>query len=170
MNLLWYGVLRPLYALGLLVAVPLFLLMFAGGVSKEPEVTIPVLIACLLYFALGYVILVAAPRRLQAKLMSHVQTFKARGFSPQYQGMSVLFNRYLGLDPVRREALYVDVNTGTETLVGFDSLATWELAADRNRPPLLTLATRLPTLPVIDLRIGRRQSEELKAGLGALIG
>jgi hypothetical protein len=170
MNLLWYGVLRPLYALGLLVAVPLFVLMFAGGVSKDPEVTIPVLIACLLYFALGYVILVAAPRHLQSKLMSHVQAFEARGFSPQYQAMSVLFNRYLGLDPIRRQALYVDVNTGTETLVGFDSLATWELAVDRNRAPLLTLATRLPTLPVIDLRIGRRQSEELKAGLGALIG
>jgi hypothetical protein len=170
MNLLWYGVLRPLYALGLLVAVPLFVLMTAGGVGKEPDVAIPVLIGCLLYFALGYVVLVAAPRHLQSKLMSHVQAFKARGFSPQYQAMSVLFNRYLGLDPIRREALYVDVNTGTETLVGFDSLAAWELAADRNRPVLLTLATRLPTLPVIDLRIGRRQSEELKAGLGALVG
>jgi hypothetical protein len=170
MNLLWYGVLRPLYTLGLLVAVPLFLLMFAGGVSKEPEVTIPVLIGCLAYFALGYVVLVAAPRRLHAKLMSHVQAFKARGFSPQCQATSVLYNRYIGLDPKRREALYVDVNDGTETLLDFDSLASWELAADRSKPALLTLATRLPALPVIDLRIGRKQSQELKAGLGALIG
>ena len=170
MNLLWYGVLRPLYVLGLLVAVPLFLLMFAGGVNKEPDVTIPVLIGCLAYFALGYVVLIAAPRHLQAELMSHVQAFKARGFSPQCQATSVLFNRYLGLDPKRREALYVDVNEGTEMLLDFDSLASWELAADRSKPALLTLATRLPALPVIDLRIGRKQSQELKAGLGALIG
>jgi len=170
MNLLWYGVLRPLYALGLLVAVPLFLLMFAGGVSKELEVTVPVLIGCMAYFALGYVVLIAAPRRLQAKLMSHVQAFKARGFSPQCQATSVLYNRYIGLDPQRRKALYVDVNDGTETLLDFDSLASWELAAERNRPLLLTLATRLPALPVIGLRVDRKGSEELRAGLGALIG
>jgi hypothetical protein len=170
MNILWYGVLRPLYALGLLVAVPLFLLMVAGGVSTELEVTVPVLIGCVAYFALGYVVLIAAPRRLQAKLMSHVQAFKARGFSPQCQATSVLYNRYIGLDPQRRKALYVDVNDGTGTLLDFDALASWELAAERNKPSLLTLATRLPTLPVIGLRVGRKESEELRAGLGALIG
>lgn len=168
MNVLWY-VLRPFYLLGLLVAVPLFLIM-ASHAGKDLEVSVPLLIGCLGYFALGYVVLKAMPDFLRGRLLTRVACFKAEGFEPQWEVVSVIYNRYVGFDPKKRKALYVDVNDGTETLVDFDNVNAWELDVENNKPALLKLLTRLPTLPVVGLRIDRQRADEWKSNLITLFG
>lgn len=168
MNIVWH-VVRTFYLIGLALVVPLIGIVLAHF-SKDTEVTVPLVIGCLVYFAIGFWLLVTVPRNLLARLEKRVSRFKTAGFVPDREVVSVLYNRYVGFDSQARKALYVDVNDGTETLVDFDNVNAWELEVDRNRPALLKLLTRLPGLPVIGLRISRHQSEAWKAHLGNLFG
>lgn len=168
MNLIWY-VLRSFYALGLVLAVPLFIIM-ANHVSKDVEVSAPVLIGCVIYFVFGYVLFKIIPDWLRAQILARVERHKAMGFAPQWEVVSVIYNRYVGFDPTARKALYVDVNDGTETLVDFDNVDAWELDVDKNKPALLKLLTRIPALPVLGLRIDRREADKWKANLSMIFG
>lgn len=168
MNIIWY-VLRPFYLLGLILAVPLFFIV-ANHVGKDVEVSIPLLTGCVGYFVLGYVLLKVVPDWLRARVLARVERHKAKGFAPQWEVVSVIYNRYVGFDPKTRKALYVDVNDGTEALVDFDNVNAWELDVDKNKPALLKLLTRIPALPVVGLRIDRRKADEWKANLGMIFG
>ena len=168
MNIIWY-LLRPFYFLGLLAAIPLFLLV-ASNLGVDREVTAPVMVGCIGYFALGYVLLKVWPDRLNARIMARVTAYKTNGFRPQYEVLSVVYNRYVGFDPGARKALYVDVNDGTETFVDFDNVNAWELDEERNKPALLKLLTRLPALPVVGLRFDKRKAAECKARMGMIFG
>ena len=120
MNIIWY-VLRPFYLLGLLLAIPLFVIT-ANHISNDIDVSLPVLVGCLAYFALGYLLMIALPNILRSRILSSVAIFKARGFAPQWEVVSVIYNRYIGFDPQARKALYVDINNGTQELIGFDDV------------------------------------------------
>lgn len=168
MNIIWY-VLRNFYVLGLLPVVPLFFIM-ATQVKKNVETSIPVLVGCAAYFILGYVWLKLVPDYLRARLLARVERHKEKGFTPQWEVISILYNRYLGFDPTSRKALYVDVNDGTETLVDFDNLQAWELEVDSKGSALLKLLTRITALPVIKIGIDRRKADEWKAYLAVIFG
>ena len=168
MNMILH-VLRSFYALGLVLAVPLFILM-SNHVSKDMEVSIPVLIGCLVYFVLGYMLFKVIPDWLRGRVMARVERHKALGFAPKWEVVSVIYNRYVGFDPKARKALYVDVNDGTEAMIDFDNLNAWELDVDKNKPALLKLLTRIPTLPVLGLRIDRREADRWKANLNTIFG
>lgn len=168
MNMIWY-VLRSFYALGLVVAVPLFAIV-ASHADKDVEVSTPLLIGCGAYFVLGYLLFKVVPDWLRARILARVERHKAKGFAPQWEVVSVIYNRYVGFDPQARKALFVDVNDGTETLVDFANVNAWELENDRNKPALLKLLTRLPSLPVVGLRIDRREADKWKANLYAIFG
>ncbi|WAT15244.1 hypothetical protein [Xanthomonas fragariae] len=166
MNIIWY-VLRSFYLLGLMPAVPFFFIV-ANHAGKDIEASIPLLICCVGYFVLGYVLLKVVPDLLRARVLARVERHKDNGFAPQWEVVSVFYNRYVGFDPKTRKALYVDVNDRTETLVDFDNVNAWELDVDKNKPALLKLLTRIPTLPVLGLRIDRRKADEWKANLGMI--
>ena len=168
MNILWW-VFRHFYVLGLVIIMPLFVIV-ANHFGKDVDVEIPVLIGCLAYFALGYVLFKVIPGRLKTRMLGRVARYKASGFTPEWEVESVTYNRYVGFDTKIRKALYVDVNDGTETLVDFDKVNSWELAIDKNKPSLLKLLTRIPSLPVINLRVNRRNSDEVMANLGIIFG
>ena len=168
MNIIWY-VLRPFYLLGLVLAVPLFFIV-ANHAGKDLEVSMPLLVGCLGYFALGYLLLKALPDFLRGRVLARVAAFKAKGFAPQWEVVSVIYNRYVGFDPKARKALYVDVNDGTEELVDFDSVNAWELDVEKSKPALLKLLTRVPALPVVGLRIDRRKADEWKSNLVTIFG
>ena len=153
-------VLRSFYALGLVPAVPLFILM-ANHASKDMEVSVPVLIGCLVYFVLGYMLFKVIPDWLRRRVMARVERHKTKGFVPQWE---------VGFDPMARKALYVDVNDGTEAMIDFDNVNAWELDVDKNKPALLKLLTRIPTLPVLGLRIDRREADRWKANLNTIFG
>ncbi len=163
MNIIWY-LLRPFYLVGLAFVVPLFFI-FANTAVKDLEVSVPVLVGCIGYFFLGYGMLKIWPSRLKARVAGRVAAFKERGFAPQYEVFSVLYNRYVGFDPQTRRALYLDVNEGTETLVDFDQVNSWELDVDRNKPAHLKLLTRLPALPIVGVSIDNRKACEWKNNL-----
>ncbi len=168
MNIIWY-VLRSFYALGLVVAVPLFFIV-TNHAGKDVEVSTPLLIGCVAYFVLGYLLFKVVPDWLRARILARVERYKAKGFVPQWEVVSVIYNRYIGFDPKVRKALFVDVNDGTETLVDFENVNAWELDIDKNKPVLLKLLTRLPTLPVVGLRIDRRDADKWKANLSTILG
>lgn len=168
MNIVWY-VLRPLYLVGLIVTIPLFLLS-ASDAGSDREVAISVTVACVTYFAFGYLLLKSVPDMLKSRILARVAHHKARGFTPQCEVVSVVYNRYVGFDPTTRKALYVDINDGTETLVDFENVNTWELEVDKNKSALLKLLTRIPDLPVVGLRIDRRKADEWKTNLGMIFG
>lgn len=168
MNILWY-VLRTFYVLGLIVAVPLFLFMIVDA-GSDREVAIPVTVACLVYFAFGYLVLKSVPDMLKSRILARVAHYKAKGFVPQCEVVSVLYNRYVGFDAKTRKTLYLDINDGTETLVDYDNLIAWELEVEKNKPALLKLLTSVPALPVVGLRIDRRKADEWKVNLGMIFG
>ncbi|EKS72276.1 hypothetical protein BURK_006626 [Burkholderia sp. SJ98] len=168
MNIIWY-VLRPFYLLGLVLAVPLFFIV-ANHAGKDLEVSVPLLVGCVGYFVLGYLLLKTLPNFLRGRVLARVANFKAKGFAPQWEVVSVIYNRYVGFDPKTRKALYVDVNDGTETLVDFDNVNAWELDVEKNKPALLKLLTRVPALPVVGVRIDRRKADECKANLVTIFG
>ncbi|MHA6575453.1 hypothetical protein [Pseudomonas yamanorum] len=78
MNIIWY-VLRPFYALGLVVCVPLFIVVL-NNLTKDSEVSTPMLIGCVLYFMLGYLVFKTAPDFFNARLLARVEQHKAQGF------------------------------------------------------------------------------------------
>lgn len=168
MNIIWY-VLRTFYLIGLIVAVPLFFLS-AYKVGSDIEVALPLGGACLFYFAFGYLLLKLVPDMLKSRILARVACYKAKGFLPQCEVISVLYNRYVGFDVKTRKTLYLDVNDGTETLVDYDNLVAWELEVEKNKPALLKLLTSIPALPVVGLRIDRRKADEWKANLGMIFG
>ena len=168
MNILWY-VLRTFYLIGLIAAAPLFVVMVINA-GSDFEVAIPVTVACVVYFALGYLVLKSVPDMLKSRILARVAHHKAKGFVPQCEVVSVLYNRYVGFDPQTRKTLFVDINDGTETLVDYDNLIAWELEVDKNKPALLKLLTSVPALPVVGLRIDRRKADEWKANLGMIFG
>lgn len=168
MNLIWY-MFRPFYLVGLVFAIPIFFVV-ANDAGSDPEVATTVLCGCVAYFLLGYLLLKTFPDRMKARIMARVAKHKAKGFIPQCEVLSVIFNRYVGFDPAARKALYVDINDGTEMLMDFDNVNAWELDVDKNKPALLKLLTRMPALPVVGLRIDRRRADEWKAHLGMIFG
>ncbi|CAH2916318.1 MAG: Arabinose efflux permease [uncultured Paraburkholderia sp.] len=89
MNIIWY-VLRPFYLLGLVLAVPLFFIV-ANHAGKDLEVSVPLLIGCLGYFVLGYLLLKTLPNFLRGRVLARVANFKAKGFAPQWQVVSVIY-------------------------------------------------------------------------------
>lgn len=169
MNILWFGVLRPLYALGLLLAMPLFFVVALSGVSRQADVAIPVLGACIAYFALGLVVFGFIPRYLKSRLMERVATGLPQGFVPSFEATSVLHNRYLGIDSTHRQAYLVDTDHGTRTVVGFDAVAAWQVVTEPRQAPMLTLTTRLPRQPSFGLRLRRKESARVAAELAALL-
>lgn len=150
MNILWW-VLRPFYLLGLLPVVPVALIA-CFSFHRDPEVASLLIIVGALYIAFGYVLFVTAPNLLQRRLKRHITPYKRSGFKPQYEAVSVLYNRYVGFDPIAKKALYVDVGSGG-VLVDFDQVDSWELIPDKSPHPLLKLVTRLPELREIGVRI-----------------
>jgi len=168
MNMILH-VLRSFYAFGLVLVVPLFILM-SNHISKDMEVSVPVVIGCLVYFVLGYMLFKVIPDWLRGRVIARVESYKDKGFAPKWEVVSVIYNRYVGFDPKARKALYVDVNDGTEALIDFDNLNAWELDVDKNKPALLKLLTRIPTLPVLGLRIDRREADMWKANLNTIFG
>lgn len=168
MNIIWFGVLRPLYALGLLVAAPLFALVALSGVKRQPDVAIPVLIACLAYFALGFVVFRLAPRWLRSRLMAKVASGRPEGFAPTVEATSVLHNRYLGIDRTHRRAYFVDSDTGARQVVDLEALETWQVVEAPRQAAMLTVSTKLADRPRFDLRLSRRDSARVAAELAAL--
>lgn len=167
MNIIWFGVLKPLYALGLPVAVVLAGLTLPG-ITKEPSVTLPVLTGCALYFALGYVLFVMVPDRLRSRLMRHFAMCRPPGFAPRVEATSVLLNRYLGIDLEHRQAYFVDVSDGTKKVIELDAVSSWEVVAERNKPPLLTLVTEVPGFSMIRIPIERSDFTRVTAQLQLL--
>jgi hypothetical protein len=168
MNIIWFGVLRPLYALGLLFVAPLFALVALSGVKRQPDVAIPVLIACVAYFAAGYFVFRVAPRWLRSRLMAKVATGRPEDFAPTVEATSVLHNRYLGIDGKRRRAYFVDSDTGTRQVMDLEALEAWQVVDAARQAPLLTVSTRLPERPRFDLRLSRQDSVRVAAELAAL--
>jgi len=168
MNILWFGILRPLYALGLLVAAPLFALIAVEGVRRQSDVAIPVMGACLLYFALGFLVFVLVPRWLRARLMARVASGRPEGFAPTVEATSVLHNRYIGIDATHRRAYFVDTDVGTREVVDLDALDGWQVVETPRQAPMLTVSTALPRQPSFRLRLSRRDSARVAAELAAL--
>jgi len=168
MNIIWFGVLRPLYALGLLVAAPLFALVALSGVKRQPDVAIPVLIACVAYFALGFVVFRLAPRWLRSRLMAKVASGRPEGFAPTVEATSVLHNRYLGIDGTHRRAYFVDSDTGARQVVDLEALDTWQVVEAPRQAAMLTVSTKLADRPRFDLRLSRRDSARVAAELATL--
>ena len=168
MNIIWFGVLRPLYALGLLVAAPLFALVALSGVKRQPDVAIPVLIACVAYFALGFVVFSLAPRWLRSRLMAKVASGRPEGFAPTVEATSVLHNRYLGIDRAHRRAYFVDSDTGARQVVDLEALDTWQVVEAPRQAAMLTVSTKLADRPRFDLRLSRRDSARVAAELATL--
>ncbi len=168
MNMAWF-VIRPFYLMGLIIAVPLFFIVI-NNFGVDLEVSIPLLIGCVGYFVLGYILLKVAPGRLRTRVLARVEKHKVKGFSPQKEVVSVAYNRYLGFDQNMRSALYVDVSDGTEILVDFDSVIRWELKVEKNKPAMLKLLTRIPALPVVRLHINRHTVDEWEANLYVIFG
>lgn len=50
-----------------------------------------------------------------------MNSFKRAGFKPRYEAVSVAYNRYVGFDPVAKQALYVDISTGG-VMMDFDKI------------------------------------------------
>ncbi|MCL2657879.1 MAG: hypothetical protein FWD62_10785 [Betaproteobacteria bacterium] len=171
MQIIWY-MLRPFYMLGLWVVVPLFLIAFFAVRGGNHDPVGPVLLVLGLgYFALGYWLLKMVPDALNRRLFARVDKFKVNGFTPRWEAVSVMYNRYVGFAPKTRQALYIDMNDGSERFIDFDDVTEWELEQQRpNHPVLLKLLTRLPDLPVIGVRINRRFYDTSNSHLKAIFG
>jgi hypothetical protein len=152
MNIAWW-VLRPFYLMGLVPVVPIALIA-CFDYRRDPDVAGMLIVAGLLYVALGYFLFAAAPSMLRRRLERRVDSYKREGFKPRYEAFSVTYNRYVGFDPVLKKALYFDITTGG-VMVDFDQIDSWELSPDKSPHPLLRLVTRLPDLREIGVRINR---------------
>nr|WP_172687555.1 hypothetical protein [Pseudomonas syringae]ARO44789.1 hypothetical protein [Pseudomonas syringae pv. actinidiae] len=152
MNIVWW-VLRPFYLMGLVPVIPVALIA-CFDYRRNPEVAGMLIVAGLLYIALGYFMFAVAPRMLKRRLERQIDAYKHTGFTPQYEAFSVAYNRYVGFDPEARKALYLDMTTGG-VVVDFDQIDHWELSPGTGPHPLLKLVTRLPNLREIGVRINR---------------
>lgn len=168
MNILWYAV-RSLYFFGLIFIIPIALIAYFN-MERDLAVALPVLMCSVGYLCIGYLLCSWAPRRLAERLERRVASYRQKGYVFDKQIMSVIYNRYVGFDSQRNVALYIDINDGTERVIPFDQIDTWELDEERNRPALMRLLTRTPQLPVIGLRIDRAKSSEWKSNLGIIFG
>lgn len=168
MNALWYA-LRSLYFFGLIFVVPIAIIAYFN-LDRDLSVSIPVMVCSVGYFLLGYIVCSWMPSRLASRLERRVSLYKSKGFMPDKEITSVLYNRYVGFDSRQQMALYIDVNDGTERQIPFNQIDSWELDEERNRPALIRLLTRMPQLPVIGLRIDRAKSGEWKSNLGVIFG
>jgi hypothetical protein len=152
MNIAWW-VLRPFYLIGLVPVIPVALIA-CFDYRRDPDVAGMLIVAGLLYIALGYFMFAIVPRMLQRRLERKIDAYRRDGFRPRYEAFSVAFNRYVGFDPEERKVLYVDITTGP-VMVGFDQIDSWELSPEKSPHPLLKLVTRLPNLREIGVRIDR---------------
>lgn len=168
MNILWFAVLRPLYALGLLFVTPLFFLVLAGGVEREPDVAMPVLLACAGYFAFSLVVFGLIPRRLRSRLMARVHEGRPPDFEPACEVVSVLNNRYLAIDSKHGQAYFVDCERNTGVLMKLDEIDSWVLVEEPRKPGILTLVSRLPSRPAVGIHLHRGDSARIAAQLGSL--
>lgn len=168
MNVLWYAF-RSLYFFGLIFVLPIALIAYFN-LDRDLSVSIPVLVCSVGYLILGYLVCSWMPARLASRLERRVAMHRDKGFNPDKEIMSVLYNRYVGFDFHQKVALYIDVNDGTERQIPFEQIDAWELDEERNRPALMRLITRTPQLPVIGLRIDRAKSGEWKSNLGVIFG
>ena len=169
MNILWFGVLRPLYALGLLIAIPLLVAVALGGVTRQPDVAIPVLCACVAYLALAWVVFSIIPRHLKSRLMARVASGRPRAFAPSFEVTSVLNNRYLGIDAAHRKAYFVDTDNGTRTVVDLESVGAWQVLTGPGQAPMLTLTNKVSRQPILGLRLRQQDSTRVAAELSALM-
>jgi hypothetical protein len=167
MNIAWW-ILRPFYLLGLILVVPVALIA-CFSFKRDPEVASLLIAGGAFYLAIGYVLLVIAPKMLKRRLDRLIAPYKRAGFAPRYEAVSVLYNRYVGFDSVAKKALYVDVGTGG-VLVDFDQVDSWELIPDKSPHPLLKLVTRLPELREIGVRIRTKRLGVWKADMHTLFG
>lgn len=152
MNIAWW-ILRPFYLMGLVPVVPVALIA-CFDYRRDPEVAGMLIVAGLLYVVLGYFLLAVVPGMLRRRLERKVDSFKRAGFKPRYEAVSVAYNRYVGFDPVAKQALYVDISTGG-VMMDFDKIDSWEISPDNSPHPLLRLVTTLPNLREIGVRIKR---------------
>lgn len=167
MNTVWY-LLRPFYAVGLFPVALLFgIVLFSS--SKEPEVTVPVLLASAVYFALGYLVFSVIPNWLKSRLLDQVHK-SAPGFKVDYAAVSSVFNRYVGFNFEAKKLVYVDISDGTSAVIDFPDISAWEVETDKGKPALLKLMTSVAALPLIGVRFDRRKSDELMARLTASFG
>ncbi len=163
MNIAWY-MLRLLYWIGLL---PTVLLLFIVMLifDKDPSLLTALLVGCLTYFALGYVILKVAPRVLRRRLLRPVVDFKAKGFAPTWEVESIYLNRYLGFDTKMRNVLFICTTSNVEELLDFGILNAWEIERTPRGPAIIKLLTRSPSYPVVSACISRYRVDEWRSYL-----
>lgn len=167
MNTVWY-LLRPFYAVGLFPVALLFgIVLFSS--SKEPEVTVPVLLASAGYFALGYLVFSVIPKWLKSRLLNQVHKC-APDFKVDYEAVSSVFNRYVGFNREAKKLVFVDISDGTSAVLDFPDVSAWEVETNKGKPALLKLMTSVAALPLIGVRFDRRQSDDLMARLTASFG
>jgi hypothetical protein len=155
LKLLWY-IGRTFYMLFFWFVAVLFWFVFFGTQWRLDDLFL--LMLCMMYFALGGVMFWVIPKWLRGRLMRKVTVFAPPGFKPQWAAVSVMFNRYMGLDPKINKVIFMDVDDGTKTLMALDDIASWELKPQGSGPLQLTFFTRLPTLPVICVCIPKREA------------
>ena len=101
--------------------------------------------------------------------MASVKASRPADFSPAFEAVSILNNRYLGIDARQRQALFVDMDAGTKTTLGLDAISSWELVTEGRKPPLLTLSTAHANRPTLGLQLRRDESAAVSAQLSALM-
>lgn len=172
MNVLIMEFGRTLYYLSLLPATLCFFTFWGIIRAEEPQHMPLFLVLFGAYCGLGYLLLAAWPRALKAKLLQLVAPYKARGFTPQCEVVSSVYDRYLGFDPKTCTVLFAVAGRGAD-VVGFDKINGWEIeGASKGSPPILRLLTRIPTLPVIRLGLpgNQRRLDEWAAHLRMMFG
>ncbi|UST77160.1 hypothetical protein [Pseudomonas siliginis] len=167
MNLFWY-LIRPLYAVALIPAALLFVVVMANA-SKDPEITLVVSIVGLVLAALAVLIFSVIPRAFKTRLHRIVNE-AAPGMRCDFEATSSLLNRYVGFDRSAKKLVYVDISDGTRAVLDFPDVNAWHVETVPGKPALLNLMTSVAELPLIGVPFDRRYSNELMAKLTASFG
>lgn len=170
MTIIWY-LLRTFYSVGLWLVVPLSLFLvftLLGEIRLGRTAGWEILIACLFYYLIGYVLFKWVAARQISYLMKKVAPYKANGFTPQCEIVSSLYNRYLGFDSRAQQVLYVNIDDGVETVVGFGQVSYWEIEDRSKKMALLKLFTRIPEAPILRLILRSDKAENYEANLRLL--
>ena len=168
MNVIWFGLLVPIYAVGLLIAGIAALIVLGHGAHQDPAEALPVLAACIVYFGLAFVVFGAVPRWMNGRLLQKVTPFRERGFNAAWELTSVALTTYVGIDRERGRLLYVRIG-GVQREMPIADVSYWEVVAQGSHTTL-RIHTYLADMPLFDLKIPRSKSNWCVASLRGLIG